>query len=467
MGRVLRFGCLAAPVLLLSGCTFDVSGLGWSGGDSDAGPGDARPPAIDAVAQPDAVPFGPPDAAGPNCDPAACPLGCDLSLDRCARLDPTNFDVGSFYDDLSGTLDVAEDVTVNTDTGEISGTSTTYRPAGQAGQAANGIYFDVVGQPDGPDLAVFGMAEIDLASNVRMTVVGSHPAAFYAAGDITIGGMVAAWGWSHEPGPGGGAGATTSGADAPACNSGGQGRGGGQAGSGGDQIEAGGGGGGFGASGGAGGDASYFNSFAAGGAGGSASAPTSGASPLRGGCGGGAGGGPDTAGSEPNDGGNGGGGGGGVQFSSGRVLTIAGAGVIDVGGGQGQGGQHGAGGGGGGSGGAVLLEGADVLISSVVVANGGGGGAGAPNIGANGEDGEAANQTTTPARGGTGYSYGGSGGNGAAGSTYAGSAGATNANGGGGGGSAGVLAINYRNTVGTSGILSPDNVFVHHGVATW
>lgn len=470
-----RWGLVvAAVVALATGCRFDSSGPLWL---EDAGVPPPDAPVVDDVDATleviDAAP--PPDTAwpepdaGPNCTDGTCPLGCNLTLDRCNRLDPINFDVDGFYDDLTAGLTVGagEDVRVDTDSGEIASDTTTYRPAGNQGEVVSGIYFGLVVQPDAPVLAVFGMTSLALPEGSQIIVVGSHPAAFFTIGDISLAGDVDAWGWYDAPGPGGGAGGTDNGADGASCH-GGQGRGGDQAGDYGDQIEAGGGGGGLTAAGGKGADASYEGNTTPGGAGGVlvalAATPFS---PLRAGCGGGAGGGPDTYGSEPNHGGWGGGGGGGVQFSAQGNLNLAATGVIDVGGGQGQGGLHGAGGGGGGSGGVVLLEAATVSINGMVVANGGGAGAGAGDTGSDGADGEAAHQSSDPALGGIGENWGGNGGNGGAGATYGGSDGVVDANGGGGGGAVGAIGIRYQTGLSTAGTLSPDNYSKQAELDVW
>ena len=237
---------------LLSGCFFDESGIrqtihnnngvgpdgavGWDGSANVDGttPVDGsgqadRQVGSEASVQPDA--FVQQDAAGqvdsgPTCDPAQCPLGCHPTEPRCQRLDPANFDVQSYYAQISSGLNVGsgETVTVNTDNGSINGWSQ-YRPAGSAGQAVNGIYYNVV-QSGGVQMAVIGLTSLQVDGTIQ--VEGRMPVAFYVKDNVTINGRINARASGEIGGPGGGNGGHDDGDDGAACGNGSQGIGGGQ-----------------------------------------------------------------------------------------------------------------------------------------------------------------------------------------------------------------------------------------------
>ena len=170
-------GTVATTLLLLAAaCSFDPDGPSWQSGDAGVGDtpdgaassdgavssdgaisSDATPtvdaikmldaePLYDALALYDAVP--PIDAVPPTCVADDCPLGCNTAEDRCARLDPTNFDVTAYYEVLTDAVvgSADEDIYVHTDTGEISSTDTTYRTASSPGLTVDGIYYDRVTQ---------------------------------------------------------------------------------------------------------------------------------------------------------------------------------------------------------------------------------------------------------------------------------------------------------------------------------
>jgi len=434
---------------------------------------DAEPDAeiVDAFVQEDAAP---PDA-GPVCEEADCPLGCTAPDGRCNRLNPLNFDVEGFYDDITGDLNIDPDKTVfvNTQNGSIYAEGKDYRSDGNIGGVSEGIYFDRRTQSDGSTLAVFGVMNFKLPSSSEIVVEGDASVAFYVVEDGLIGGIIDARAVARESGPGGGGGGNTNGDAGEACGDNSNGKGGGEHST--EALESGGGGGANLGSGGRGGNVNYSFYTVPGGAGGAARTNTS-LVPLAGGCGGGAGGGPDPGGG---DGGFGGGGGGGVQISCNGTLTIQSGGGVDVGGAGGQGGNYGAGGGAGGSGGSVLLEAAEINNNGLIAANGGGGGAGGESIYYSvSESGEDADFSTVPALGGTGYygsgytcagtaCYGGNGGSGGAGSNNDGVRGEDNVpNSGGGGGGVGIIVLRYENSI-NSGSCSPANIAQEQGLSLW
>jgi hypothetical protein len=405
----------------------------------------------------------------PSCNPADCPLGCNLALDRCYFLDPSNFDPFTYHGDIGSGLTVGggETVTVNGQDGSIRA-ATEVRPAGTPGGVANGIYWGLVTQPDGSTLAVFGLASLDLPAGSFIDVVGIYAVAFYVTGNVTLGGIIRARASGLNAGPGGGNGGTTNGSAGAVCGSDSNGKGGGEAGSGSNQIEAGGGGGGAGGTGGAGGDASYTPYFAAGGAGGNPAGNPQ-LIPLTGGCGGGAGGGPDTAGHGGlgGNGGYGGGGGGAVQISAAGQIVINPGGGILVAGAGGQGGLYGAGGGGGGGGGSILLEAAGIDNGGLLAAGGGGGGAGGQHTeypeSQGGQDG---GFNMNQALGGVGGTYGGNGAAGGGGAIVNGTSAAAAANAGGGGGATGRIRLNYHVSI-TVGTCSPSTPSTSNAVTLW
>lgn len=431
---------------------------------------------VDAFVQEDA---SPPDA-GPVCVEADCPLGCTSPEGRCNRLNPLNFDVEGFYDDITGDLSIDPDKTafVNTQNGSISAEGTVYRNDGNINGVSQGIYFDRRTQSDGSTLAVFGVMNFSLPANSEIIITGDASVAFYVVEDGFIGGIIDARAVGREPGPGGGGGGVANGDDGEECGDNSNGGGGGVHST--QPFESGGGGGANLGSGGRGGYVSYSVYTVTGGTGGGARTNKS-LVPLVGGCGGGAGGGPDPGGDDGNggDGGFGGGGGGAVQISCNGTLTIGSGGGVDVGGAGGQGGNYGAGGGAGGSGGSVLLEAAEIENNGLVAANGGGGGAGGENIYYSvSESGEEAQFSSAHAGGGTGYygsgsycagtfCYGGDGGRGGAGSDNDGVRGEDNVpNSGGGGGGVGIIILRYENNI-NSGNCSPVDIAQAQGLSLW
>jgi hypothetical protein len=415
----------------------------------------------------------------PVCDPDECPLGCHPSENRCNRIEPSNYSTTDFHDAISAGLELSSDehVVVNTQNGSIEGDET-YRQAGAPGDVRQGIYFDVVSQVDGPELAVIGVRFIDVAQTATIEISGERAVAFYVVEDVSLAGIIEAKAQNRAPGPGGRAGGYSNGDDGAPCGAGGAGIGGAQ-----DPaypVESGGGGGANGGTGGRGGNVDYNGYQVDGGWGG---APLGNAAliPLQGGCGGGAGGGPDPNGNNGlgGDGGSGGGGGGAVQITAGGSIEIVVGGGIDVGGGGGQGGQYGGGGGGGGAGGSILLEGASVQNNGLLAANGGGGGAGGENTDyPQSENGMSGAFAHTTAAGGNGMfgegglcsgvtCYGGDGGGGAGATAQHGGDGVDEgANTGGGGGGGGRIRINYAHTL-YQGLVSPVNASTHQGLSTW
>jgi hypothetical protein len=400
--------------------------------------------------------------AGPGCT-VQCKLGCNAAAGRCYRVKPSNLDPSGFHDQVTGKLFAAGAVSIDTETGEIKDGTTVIRAPGNKGGVDGGFYWGVVSQGAGyPDLAVFGMAGLDLPAGAQASVTGKHAVAIYVAGAATIAGTLAVPAAGHKGGPGGFDGGENNAKPGASCQ-GGEGKGGGT-----DAAphngDGGGGGGGFKAQGGAGADSDYPPKPKGGAAGAANGEET--LVPLRGGCGGGAGGGPETGGTTGN-GGHGGGGGGAVQIVANGTLEVSG--VISAPGAGGEGGHYGAAGGGGGAGGAILLEAAEVKVTGTLAANGGGGGSGSeifdkPDA-PNGQDGQ---PTATPAAGGKDNgAYGGPGGAGGAGATETGTKPKTDANGGGGGGAVGRIRINAKTTDAASATLSPAAVSVGTKVGVW
>ena len=375
---------------------------------------------------------------------------CDGTTDEGACLDISNVDIG-VLELGEAALTLSDDATIDTDTGEISG----LRGSGEG--LVDGIYFQVVTQSSGPDLGVFSVTGLDVASDTTLWVDGDNALVIASSGDATVAGTIDAVGGdgtdiygTSGPNPGGpGVAAGAAGGDGSdngySGATEGEGDGGGFIGIAGIHYGNGGGGGGYcyGGGGGTGGSSSSSTSGSAtaggegagssseyGGDGGDGGDPygDSALEPLLAGSGGG--GGLSDTDTNPNGGGGGGGAGGGaVQISVDGTLTITGE--IDSSGGRGGDAYGGAGG--GGSGGGLLLEALVLDISGDVVAEGGRGGHGNLSWVPSG---------TTGGDGGSGSSPGGSG--------------ATRESGGGGGG-AGWILLRYMDSASTSSAsISPD-----------
>ena len=328
----------------------------------------------------------------------SCAWGCLGSTPHCGAILPSGGAVQSSDVSPSGVGPVTLNaVTVNTDTGTISGVTTgfVYRATSSVG--------------------IFRFGSLTITNPI--TVTGGRALAFVADGVIDVQAVIDVRGTclTQSAGPGGfaGGGKNTSAA----------GSGGGQGTNSGNNHEgdAGGGNGGTGGSGGnlptTGGPA--FDSL--------------GALVGGGGGGGGAGG----------NGGGGGGGGGAIQLVSNAMIMFDGIAGISAGGCGGLAGMAaGDGGGGGGAGGTILLEAPTISVLGTLAVNGGGGG-GEGNMGTSGSDGSF---DRTPAGGGTGA---GAGGAGAAGASYDGQPSADNAGNGAGGGGGGIGRIRFNTKTGT------------------
>jgi hypothetical protein len=390
-----------------------------------------------------------PDSPLPPCHGLTCPLGCNTAQNRCNRVKPSNFSASSFFDTVSGKVTLSgTSAAINTETGLVKSGSQQIRPAGSPGKTINGVHWQVVSQPSGPSIGVFGVEELNIPKGAVVTVTGKHALAIYSTGDVTISGTLAAPAKGLDPGPGGYAGGLTNGADGAPC-SGGEGLGGGNSGS----YSNGGGGGGHKAEGGTGGKHDSSTATKVGAGGGTVGSAV--LTPLRGGCGGGAGGGPDTY-IQTGDGGYGGGGGGAIQIVANGTLTVTG--VVTAPGAGGEGAHYGSGGGGGGAGGAVLLEAVTISVTGagILAVNGGGGGAGTtgPSV-ADAPDGQDGTSTTSRAGGGAGGDAGGDGGRGGARYVETGEDGGDQTDGGGGGGAAGRVRCNAPTTSIGSSNASP------------
>jgi hypothetical protein len=399
---------------------------------------------------------------GPGCT-ASCKLGCNTAAGRCNRVKPSNYDPSGIHDQAIGKLSGTGEIVIDVETGEIKDGAGVIRPAGSRGGVAGGIYWDVVSQGAGyPELAVFGVAALDLPAGAKASATGKHAVAIYVTGAATIAGTLAVPAAGSEGGPGGFDGGENNAKPGASCF-GGEGKGGGTDANP-NNGDGGGGGGGFKGQGGGGADSNYPPK-PPGGAGGAESGGET-LVPLRGGCGGGAGGGPET-GSTVGNGGYGGGGGGAVQVAANGTLEVSG--VITAPGAGGEGGHYGAAGGGGGAGGAILLEAAEVKVTGTLAANGGGGGSGSEiYTKANAPNGEDGQPSSTPAAGGKDNgAYGGPGGAGGAGATEAGTKPKTDANGGGGGGGVGRIRVNAPTSDTASGTFSPAALSVGSKVGVW
>ena len=409
----------------LTACTFELNGVdgGGSSGDDMA--------------------VGPSDLAGGGGDIACgCVTGC-ASDGHCLALAPSGpVTAGDYGMPGLAVYNVNGNITIDTDTGAITGPPMLARAAGTG--VVKGIGFHVVMQTGGPGVGVFSVAGLQLASGFTISITGANAFALASAGPVTLDGNIDASCTGMTPGPGGGAGGGAG------MNGAGSTTGAGKAGTGmggGGNPASGGGGGGYGDAGGSGGLAQGATPN-----GGMPWGDLTGATfVLVGGPGGGGG--------AAMGGGKGGGGGGAVQFAVNDALTVTGA--IDVGGCGGAKAGKTAGGGGGGAGGAIVLEAAHVTLAStaVLAANGGGGGGG-DDMSTNGGD---ANASVTPAPGGTAAS--GAGGDGGNGGASAGKPGqhftngrdglipvaSANDYGGGGGGGVGRIAVRARDPM-TGGI---------------
>jgi hypothetical protein len=365
-----------------------------------------------------------------------CNDGCSSNgTPHCLPFAPLN---GASFSKADGTgpATVATAIDIDVDTGQI-----TERVDGGVIRAAgtgviSGISYEQVG-----GLAMFAMASLDAMPGSDIRLNGTRATILVVDGDVTIAGVIDASGGCANgtkfcAGPGGGAGGVAPSGAASGC---GAGKPGNDA-DGSTVPHA------FGAGGGGYGTAAQQGAgtpTSAGAACGDASLV-----PLVGGSGGGHGGNVVSTGLA---GGAGGGGGGALQITASGSITIAAAGIIDVGGAGGAGDPGTTrGAGGGGAGGGVLLQAASVSVAGVVVANGGGGGG--HNTAGIGEDGT---RSATPAKGfGTTTAY--KGGDGGAGTTAP--TGVGTAHGGGGGGAVGRIRILGTSLDLAAGVISPPPV---------
>ena len=421
-------------------------------------PPDFPPPPPDQKLIPDLPPLDlkpPPDSKwpadlSPPCGGVSCLLGCDTTLNRCKRLDPSNFSTKAFFSLKLGAVSssISAPLTFNTSTGEVRKGTTVLRPGGSVG-LKNGIYWNIVNQGASyPELSVFAVASLVIPVSCSMEVVGVRSFALYSQGGVAVQGQVQVVPTGTSPGAGGFRGGYPEGGSADSCF-GGQGKGGGHY----YGLNGGGGGGGRASAGGKGGSPhSKAQGGAAGGANGAASLV-----PLYGGCGGGAGGG-----GSPYKGGYGGGGGGAIQVAAEKNINITG--IIWAPGAGGGGAPLNGGGGGGGSGGAILLEAPVVSVTGVLAANGGGGGVGGgvstKYVGVTG------GKSLGQALGGYRKYYGNGGAGAARTVKYSKDGTATPSWGGGGGGGGGRVRVNApKLTLGTSNASPPPSESAK--VGTW
>ncbi len=354
-------------------------------------------------------------SAEPHCGVLEPSGGAVMPVDTLPKQDQTLADVDF---DL-------EDITVNSDTGEISGG---IRPAGPETQ--NGIEFI-----SRNNVGIFRFNTLTI-SEESVRIRGLNGVAFVALDSIFVNEEIDLRDCSNAMRAQGGflGGAPSGDGGEPTEGKGGEG------GEGNNDDSSGGGGGGHAGSGGQGG-------------GGNNEGRTDGGTTfgdelitiLRGGAGGGGGG---------NNGGRGGNGGGAIQLVANNAIVFNAAGRINAGGCGGQAGQNGRAAGGGGAGGAILLEAKTIATASgaAIVVNGGGGGGG-DDQSTNGGNG---GFSLTRATGGNGGGSGGSGGRGGAGETAGGENGDSDRNGGGGGGGVGWIRVN---TLAGEAAIDPGTIF--------
>jgi hypothetical protein len=366
---------------------------------------DAMDPDRDGDGAPNGVDCAPADRHRYPGAPETCDFvdnDCDGVIDEVGCHHIPYVPNGLLFENLGGMVTLSGTVTINTDTGAISGG---VRGAGVG--LVNGIWWQTVPQSGGPTLGVFSFRALTIASGATVRVTGQAPLVILArdslvvngvldvsgavgANGVTNGASVTAGGVAVAGGANGGSGSRNSTTGATA----GAGSGPGTVGVAGGNVGSGGGGGAYcgGGGGGSGGYAAFQATIpaangtaTAGGAGsGTCAAPYgcggSGGNPygdlltlLRGGAGGG-GGLANTVYSPNASGAAGGAGGGAMMLVSGNALSVSASGRLDARGGDG--GDGPAGGGGAGAGGAIVLSAETLSIQGNVLAQGGLGGFG-------------------------------------------------------------------------------------------
>ena len=304
----------------------------------------------------------------------SCAVRCSTSELRCEDVKPSN-GLAPYLDMTAGEPDanLGTAATINTDDGTILVDG---KPV-----ALNNT---PVTQPGAPTIRVFIVHSLTTGD---VTIRGSNALAIVSAGELKVGGIMAASAAFGTPGAGGFNENTCQGADGVQFNS---------------SVFGGSGGGGFGAAGGGGGASVFSSSVSALGGAGGRPAGNATLVPLRGGCNGGNF-------NTPFGLAKGGAGGGAIQLVSRTRIAVSGAVAA-----------NGSSAIGGGSGGGILLEAPVVEVSGSVVANGGGGANGCGLLAiVEGADGRL---DATPASGSTApcSSSGVNGGNGGAGNIPAG-----------------------------------------------
>ncbi|HTR51323.1 MAG TPA: hypothetical protein VMJ10_11495 [Kofleriaceae bacterium] len=418
-----------------------VAACHFTPGNPLGGGGDARP--IEDAGCPDAVATCDGDVLVTTCDGGSgsqlgsetCPWGCTLTAGpHCEQLVPSGG--GLLLGDVAAgsnltTTSLGSDLFVDGDTGAIGSAGNPTSVRGSGSGVMNGIDFE-----ERDPIAMFRFASLGVIGTVHL--VGTHPIALVADGEISIGSTLDVTGScaNSAPGPGGFAGGSAAGAD-------GSGSGGG---TGAAAASLAGGGGGFGGTGGGGANGASAAQHQAGGV--VYGDPT--LALLVGGGGGAAGGGGATF-------GPGGGGGGAVQLESNTSVVIGNQGVINAGGCGGVSGtMTNNGGGGGGAGGAILIEAPLVTVMGTLAVNGGGGGGGGTTTASAGQSGQPSQAAAMGTSGGAGTAAGGNGASNMMADGMNGGNMAMQAAGGGGG--VGRIRLNTRNNMGlspTGSVLSP------------
>ncbi|HEY2745456.1 MAG TPA: hypothetical protein VGL86_12560, partial [Polyangia bacterium] len=142
----------------------------------------------------------------------ACFTGCSATNpSTCQSLQPTGpVTAGDYGMSGLGAINVAANITVNTDNGMIMGMPGAVMRPGMPG-VVGGIGFHVVTQSGGPGVGIFSVASLKIASGVKVTVTGMNAFALASAGAVEIDGTIdASCSGPAMSGPGGSTGGMSS-----------------------------------------------------------------------------------------------------------------------------------------------------------------------------------------------------------------------------------------------------------------
>ena len=142
--------------------------------------------------------------------PQTCTLGCSTAGDaHCVGLTPASGVDPRLADGLRGTTMIAQDTTIDTDTGTITGGYT--RVAGTG--VLDGVgYSQLPATGGGPAIAVFAFHDLVVSATATVRVTGARAVVLLVGGAATIAGTIDASGGlatRAAAGPGGGVGGTT------------------------------------------------------------------------------------------------------------------------------------------------------------------------------------------------------------------------------------------------------------------